>query len=382
MPAKRRKEKTWVEISKRALIHNARLFRERIGKDIMLMGVVKANAYGHGLAETAEILNAKVDWFGVDNIDEALALKKAGIKKPILTLGFTPSWRMADAARHGIRIVVGDIGQIRSAKKAAEKAKRTLHLHVKVETGTARQGVDLRDLPEATKLITASPCLVFEGMSTHYANVEDAENRAFTTRQLEHYDQALKLLEVHGVVPKIRHTASTAAAILYPETHFDMVRVGIGLYGIWPSRETREAVVKEGLDFPIKPVLAWKTHIAQVKDVKRGAPVSYGLTERMPRSGRLAVLGAGYWDGIDRGLSSRGYALVRGQRCKIIGRVCMNMCMIDVTDVKSAKAEDEVILIGESGHEKITAEEVAGRIDTIGYEVVARINPLAPRVVK
>lgn len=378
---KKRKEKTWVEISKRALRHNARLFRERLDGDVMLMGVVKANAYGHGLMETAKALNTSVDWFGVDNLDEALTLRRAKIRKPILTLGFTPSWRMHEAARSGISMVVGSAEQVKAAKKAASKASRKLKLHLKVETGTTRQGVDLRDLPSVAKLITSSKSLVFEGMSTHYANIEDTENHAYAARQLEHYEQALQLLEVHGIAPQIKHTACTAAAMLYPETHFDMVRVGIGLYGIWPSKETQMAVVEENLNLPLMPVLTWKTRIAQIKHVKRGTPVSYGLTERMPRTGRLAVLGAGYWDGIDRGLSSKGCALVRGQRCKIIGRICMNMCMIDVTDVKSAKAEDEVILIGESGHERITAEAVADKIDTIGYEVVTRINPLAPRIV-
>lgn len=372
--------KTWVEVSKSALKHNADLFRARIGKDVKLLATVKANAYGHGLVETAKTLKTKVDWFGVDNLDEAKELKKSKVGRPVLTLGFTPSWRMVEAARGGISIVVGDLDQLKSAARAARRAKRKLRVHVKVETGTNRQGIDLKTLPDAVAILKKEKLLVFEGLHTHFADIEDTTDHAYAGRQLEHYEQALKLLEAHGLEPEIRHTSNSAAAMLYPETWFDMVRVGIAIYGIWPSHETKMSVVEEGLNMPIRPALTWKTRIAQVKHVKRGAPVSYGRTEKMPRDGRLAVLGAGYWDGIDRGLSSVGEALVKGVRCKIIGRVCMNMCMIDVTDVEDVKAEDEVVLIGESGRSRITAEEMASKTETIGYEVVTRINPTAPRI--
>lgn len=374
--------KTWVEISRTALRRNADLFRARIGRDVKLMGVVKANAYGHGQTEVARTLKAKVDWFGVDNFDEALALKKAKMGKPILTLGFTPSWRMAEAARAGIRIVVGSVEQLKAAARGAKKAKRALRVHVKVETGTTRQGAELKELPDIASIVKKERYLVLEGLSTHFADIEDTSDHAYAGRQLDHYEQALKLLEAHGVTPEIRHTACSAAAMLYPETWFDMVRVGIAMYGIWPSDATKLAVVEEGLNLPIEPVLTWKTRIAQVKKVKRGTPVSYGRTEKMPRNGNLAILGCGYWDGLDRGLSSKGEVIVKGIRCKIIGRVCMNMCMVDVTDVKDVKAEDEAVLIGRGVRERITAEEVAEKLDTIGYEVVTRINPLAPRVLK
>lgn len=376
------KPKTWVEISKASLKKNADLFRARIGRDVKLMGIVKANAYGHGLLETAKTLKTKVDRFGVDNLDEALALKKAKVGKPILTLGFTPSWRMTEAARAGISITIGSIEQLRAAARGAKRAKRTLCVHVKVETGTTRQGIELKELPDVSQIIVKEKFLVLEGLSTHFADIEDTENHAYAGRQLENYEQALKLLEVHGMVPEIRHTACTAAAMLYPETWFDMVRVGIGMYGIWPSHETKLSVVEHAINLPIEPVLTWKTRIAQVKNVKRGTPISYGRTEKMPRNGKLAVLGIGYWDGLDRGLSSLGEVIIKGVRCKIVGRVCMNMCMVDVTDVENVKAEDEVILIGRGGNERITAEEFAEKLNSIGYEVVARINPTTPRILK
>jgi alanine racemase len=368
-----------VEISRKALLGNARAFKKRLGR-AALCAVVKSNAYGHGLTEVSKTVQGQVDWFAVDNVDEAAALVRAGIRKPILILGFTPSWRMAEASRLGVRMTVSTVGQARAAKAAAARTRRTTRLHVKVETGTTRQGAELRELPEIAAIIASSNFLVFEGLSTHYADIEDTADHSYAAGQLETYRNAVDLLEAHGIRPPVRHTACTAAAVLYPDTHFSMARVGIGLYGIWPSPQTRRTAEDKGLELPLEPVLAWKTRIAQVKEVKRGTPISYGRTERMPKDGRIAVLGIGYWDGFDRGFSSVGEALVRGERCKVMGRVCMNMCMLDVSQVPGVKAEDEVILIGRSRHAEMPVEALAGRIGTIPYEIVTRINPLTPRL--
>ena len=374
----KRGPKTWVEISRSALISNAKAFKRRVKPEVAVMAVVKSNAYGHGLVEVAKTVQPYLDWFGVDNVDEGLALKKAGIRKPILILGFTPSWRMKDAVRAGLRMVVSTVEQAKAARAAAKGKKA--YLHVKVETGTTRQGTGLRELPDVARVITSSKQLVFEGLSTHYANIEDATDHAHAAGQLEAYDNAVRILEAHGITPPIKHTACTAAAMLYPDTHFSLVRVGIGLYGIWPSLETRVETEAKGIELELKPALTWKTTIAQVKDVKRGTPVSYGLTEKMPRDGRIAVLGVGYWDGYDRGLSSVGEVLIKGRKAKVMGRVCMNMMMVDVSDIPGVKAEDEVVLLGASGKLELSAEDMARKIETIAYEVVTRINPTAPRI--
>lgn len=370
--------KTWVEVSRSALIANAKAFKRRVKPGVAVMAVVKSNAYGHGLLETAKTVQPILDWFGVDNVDEGLALKKAGIRKPILTLGFTPSWRMKEAVRAGLRMVVSTVEQAKAARAAASGKKA--YLHVKVETGTTRQGASLRELPAVAQIVRSSKNLVFDGLSTHYANIEDATEHDYAAGQLEAYRNALDILDAHGIVPPVKHTACTAAAALYPDTHFDMVRLGIGLYGIWPSLETRVETEAKGIELELQPALAWKTTVAQVKDVKRGTPVSYGLTEKMPRDGKVAVLGVGYWDGYDRGLSSVGQVLIRGRKAKVLGRVCMNMMMVDVTDVPGVKAEDEVTLLGQDGKLSVTAEDLALALETIPYEVVTRINPLAPRI--
>jgi alanine racemase len=379
---RRNEHRTWVEVSKRALVSNARQFQAFVGPSTAVMAVVKANAYGHGLLETAKSVATEVAWFGVDNLGEAEILKKAKLKKPILILGWTPSWQLPAAIRAGFRLTVSTVNQVKEAATAAKAVGKKAFLHLKIDTGTTRQGADLRQLPDLTAAFRASKRLVVEGLSTHYANVEDTSDRSYAALQLSRYEEAERFLDAQGVRPSLRHTASTAAALVLPAARLDLVRVGIGLYGLWPSRETKVSVAGESAhDFELTPALAWRTRIALVREVKRGTPVSYGLTETMKTDGRVAVLPVGYWDGYDRGLSSIGEVLVRGQRARIIGRVCMNMMMIDVTNIPNVKAYDIATLIGTDGRETVTAEELAAKCGTVNYEVVTRINPILPRII-
>ena len=214
------------------------------------------------------------------------------------------------------------------------------------------------------------------GASTHYANIEDTTDASYAKSQLRRFEEEITLLHREGIDPPFLHTACSAAAILFPKTHFNLARIGISMYGLWPSKETQ----KEG-GIVLTPALAWKTIIAQIKTVPKGASVSYGLTERTTRASTLAILPIGYWDGYDRGLSSIGHVLIRGHICKIIGRVCMNMCVVDVTDLPHVHVEDEVVLLGRQGAEEISAQDIASKLGTIHYEVVTRINPTVTRKV-
>ncbi len=343
------------------------------------MAVVKSNAYGHGLVEVAKIVKGDADWFGVDNINEALALRKAGIKKPILVLGYTRQDRLKDAVKNNISVVAYNIETIKALKKCAT-AKYPARIHIKIETGLARQGVHLSELLMFVRWIKELRHVVVEGISTHYANIEDTTDHTFANQQLNHFHDAIALLKQEGLEPKWIHTACSAAALVVPETRFNLIRLGISLYGLWSSDQTREEAERRRLGIQLAPVLTWKTVIAQVKQVPKNAPVSYGLTERVRRDSLIAVLPIGYWDGFDRvGMSSKGEVLIRGKRCKIIGRVCMNMCMADVTDVPGVSLEDEVVLIGKQGKEIISAEQLADAAGTINYEIVTRINPMILR---
>ncbi|NQU83950.1 MAG: alanine racemase, partial [Parcubacteria group bacterium] len=214
---------------------------------------------------------------------------------------------------------------------------------------------------------------------THFANVEDTTNHYYADYQLERFKKIIRILEDNYIEIPIKHTACSAAAIIFPETHFNMVRFGTATYGIWSSKETFLAVKKS--EITLKPVLTWKTRVAQIKKVKKGMPISYGLTEKLSRDSRIAVIPVGYWDGYDRRFSSIGNVLINGRRCKVLGRICMNMCMVDITDLKDVSIEDEVVLLGEQKKERITVEELAEKIGTINYEIITRINPLIKRIV-
>lgn len=372
--------KTWVEISKRALTNNVKAFRTHIDPKVGIMAVVKSNAYGHGLVETAKIaVSAGASWLAVDNVDEGIALRKNGITKPILVLGYTLKERLADCVKHRLSFVAYTLETANELKRLKLKGTNVARVHLKIETGTTRQGISGDELRRLVRALQKINGVVIEGASTHFANIEDTTDATYAKQQLKRFEDAIRLLKSEGVEPPVLHTACSAAAILYPETLFNAVRVGIAMYGLWPSKETQAVAKRSKRALDLKPALTWKTIVAQVKEVSKGTPVSYGLTERVRRDSLLAVLPIGYWDGFDRGLSSVGEVLVRGHRCKVVGRVCMNMCVIDVTDVPGVRVEDEVVVLGKQGKEEVTASDIASKLGTINYEVVTRINPAIAR---
>lgn len=372
-------QKSWIEVSRGALRHNASSLRRVIGRQVKFMAVVKANAYGHGIAETVAALGHDgVNWFGVDSLEEAVIVRTAGARQPVLILGYVPEAGLKTAVTRGFSMVVYNLPHLALLNRLGT-ARRPAKVHLKIETGTSRQGITPADLPALAQAVRRLKHVVIEGVSTHYANIEDTTDPSYAMGQLRHFREALKVLGTYGVRPPLRHTAASAAAILYPETRFEMVRSGISLYGLWPSKETRLTATQMGLDLALHPALTWKSLVAQIKTLPAGTPVSYGLTEKVTRCSQVAIVPVGYYDGFDRGLSSIGHVLVGGKRAKVLGRVCMNMIVVDVTDIPEAAVEDEVVLLGRQDDELITAEEIAGKAGTINYEVVARLNPLLPR---
>ncbi|HZI50366.1 MAG TPA: alanine racemase, partial [Terriglobia bacterium] len=260
----------------------------------------------------------------------------------------------------------------------ARDKRTTARVHLKVETGTHRQGVDLSDLESFVKALLALSDLEIEGVYTHFANIEDTLDPAFAQFQIEEFRRAVAIVKEAGARPSWIHASATSGALLYPETGFNMIRVGIGTYGIWPSRETQLAARERGRRISLIPSLQWKTRIAQIKTIKAGEFVGYGLTYQASRPMKIAILPIGYYDGYDRKLSNSGRVLVGGQAVPVIGRVMMNMIAIDVTDA-NVKLDDEVVLIGRQGKAEIRAEELAEKCGTIAYEVLSRINPAIPR---
>jgi alanine racemase len=371
----------WIELDARAPGHNLAEMRRGAAPGVLACAVVKANAYGHGLEAFARLVPS-ADWFGVNSLEEGLALRALGDTRPVIVLGHVPVARLRDAVDSDLSLTVFNRETVEALARL-EGLPRPARLHVKVETGTGRQGVLAADLEGFIRLVRATPNAVLEGLSTHFANIEDTTDHSYADAQFARFGEALDTVDRLGGRPPVVHTASTAAAILFPKTHFTMLRTGIGLYGLWPSRETRISARERGGHVPdLRPVLSWKTRLVQVKELPEASYVGYGCSFRTTRRTRVGVLPVGYSDGYDRALGNRAHVLVRGRRAPVIGRICMNLCMVDVTDVPDARLDDEVVLLGVDGDERISAETMAEWAGTINYEVVSRISPLLPRIVR
>ena len=372
--------KTWIEVSKSALFHNVRVFRKSIGKNVKIAAVVKANAYGHGLKETVSLLIGKVDVFAVDGIDEALAVHRIDGSLPVLVLGYITLSNLSVPIESGISFVVYNIDTLK--KIASLKLSRPAKIHLKIETGLNRQGIKKNELSKFLQFIkTHKKSFILEGVSTHFANIEDTLDPTFAKKQLGEFKEAVKAIRKQGFAPAMVHCAASAGTLLYPETHFSMVRVGFGIYGWWMSIETRVSILAQKRNLVLKPVLTWKSIVAQIKNLSVGESVSYGQTWFAVRKTKIAVIPVGYSDGYDRRLSNIGRVIINGCYAIVVGRVAMNMIMVDVTDIKDVKLEDEVALLGNMDGLKISADEIAKKIGTINYEVVARISPFIPRII-
>ena len=371
----------WVELDGTAPDHNLRELRRGFRRGARVCAVIKANAYGHGMKEVAGLIPS-ADWLGVNCLEEAAELRRWGEKRRVLVLGHVPLARLGEAASLDLDLTVYNLESLEVLASLPEATAQPgpVRIHLKVETGTGRQGVLPEDIEGFVARLDRLPGVELAGFSTHFANVEDTLNHGYAEIQLERFLSALEALSRSRRHPPVVHTASTAAGILLPKTHFAMVRAGIGLYGLWPSRETYLSAVMGRRPVPrLRPVLSWKTRIAQVKRLPEGSYVGYGCTYRTMRPTRLGVLPVGYADGYDRGLGNTAHVLVRGRRAPVIGRICMNLTMVDLTDVPGAALEDPVVLLGRDGDEQITAETLAEWAGTINYEIVARISPLLER---
>ncbi len=374
---------SWIETDRSALRNNLAAFRGRLAKTTRLVAVVKSNAYGHGMAIVApELLAAGSNAFAVVSLSEGIELRKTiGPEPRILVLGMIPVGDLGFAVEHGLEATIYDEHTMQELAKAARVLGRKAALHLKVETGTNRQGVRPGELAALVEGIGAQDSLEIAGVSTHFADIEDTTDHSFAETQLSRFREICAQVDWPGGVPAPQHCACSAAAILFPETHLGLARIGIGLYGLWPSRETLVSARERSLSgFALRPVLSWKTLIAQVKEVPAGEFVSYGRSWRATRRTRIAVLPVGYYDGYPRVASEKAHVLLHGRRARVVGRICMNMMMIDVTDVPEARRGDHVVLIGSSESETLRAEELAGWAGTIHYEIVSRINPSLPRI--
>jgi alanine racemase len=367
--------RSWVEIKTSCIKHNLKTARKLIGPRVKLMAVVKSNAYGHGIIKTAKLATeTEADWLGVDSLQEALLLRDNGFQNPLLIMGYILKDNLKKAVDNDLDFVVYNPETLDTLAQLKKKSK----IHLKIETGTMRQGIFLKDLPCFIKKIKQLPNIQIRGIYTHFANIENTTDHTFAKQQLEKFKQALTITQNEGIHP-LAHTACSAALILYPETHFNMVRLGLSMYGLWSSPQTIVSAQNLKRKINLKPALTWKSKIAQVKTVPANTKIGYGLTEKVNQTTKIAVIPVGYWDGYSRKLSSIGNILIQGKRCKVLGRICMNMMMVNVNHLKDIHPEEEVVLLGKQGNEEITADEIAQKIGAINYEIITGINPLIPR---
>jgi len=371
----------WVEIDSEAPDRNIRELRRCAGDGVLFCAVVKSNAYGHGVREIRGLLPS-ADWLAVNSLDEGIELRQLGETRPVILLGHVPLERLGEAVSQGMRLTVFNRETLRALASVAGNPARAF-IHLKIETGTGRQGMLPSEAVGFALEAASIPGVVLEGISTHYANIEDTLNHGYAEEQLRVFRATLDSLSAAGFAPPIVHTACTAASILFPETHFRMVRAGIGIYGLWPSRETYLSAVMGGRPVPdLTPVLSWKTRLVQVREMPAGSYIGYGCSYRTTRKSLIGVLPVGYADGYDRALGNSAHVLIRGRRAPVVGRICMNLTMVDVTDIESPALEEEVVLLGRDGDEQIPAEMLASWAGTISYEIVTRISPLLPRIVR
>jgi alanine racemase len=362
-----------LRISTEALRHNAQALRELVGPHHAAF-VVKGNAYGHGMIDTALAIEGLAVKLCVYSIDEALELRDGGITAPILILGPVPPALLDDAMTCDAELALWDTGSfVRDLSQAALRAQKRARVHVKVNTGLNRLGLQPGDLPDAVEAYGRVNGLEIAGVFSHLASAEELDS-PYTMLQLERFNDAYQLAEplfvARGFTPT-RHIAASAAAMLWPQTRLDLSRFGIALYGLWPSAGTREAM--NGGKLPLQPALSYETELVVLRTIEAGEPVGYGTTFHAPRQMRIGVIPLGYADGIPRALSNKGQVLIDAAHAPIIGRIAMNMCFVDLTHVPGAHVGSKVTLIGRDGDQEITADDWAAWADTINYEIVTRL---------
>lgn len=377
----------WVKLSKNNLIHNIKQFRNLANRNTKFSVAIKGNAYGHGQNEVAKILEPYVDYFQINSINELELLRKI-TKKPVLLLGYIQESDLLKVIKLECILSVFSLEQIERVSAIAETRKKIQKIHLPVDAYLGREGFLLQDLPNLFAKIKKYKFIELSGIYAHFANIENATNFSHAQKQIEEYQRALVLAEKFGFKNPPRlgevglqtHLSATSGLLVYEKNLGinNIIRLGIGAYGMWPSEHLMN-INKDKII--LKPVLSWKTKIAQIKILPKGRTIGYGLTYKTKKKTKIAIIPQGYADGFDRNFSNNGFVLIGGARCKILGRVSMNMFAVDVTHLNKIKPEDEVVILGRQGREEITAEEMAERINTINYEITTRISSLLPRVI-
>ncbi len=364
---------TFAEIDLGAIRHNLEIVNHIVKDDTKILGVVKADAYGHGIKEVSKAIVDYVDYFGVASIDEAAVLRRIGIKKPILAIGAILPEETEGVLRFNVIQTVSDLDVPKMLSKLAGAKNKTVKVHVKIDTGMGRLGFWHEEAIGFIKKIAGLKNIVIDGIFTHFPNAET--DKIFTHNQIRNFKRLVEDLWDNNIYIPIKHTANSMGLIDFKDSHMNMVRPGLMMYGIYP----KECLMKNIL---LKPALTLRTKVTYLKSMPKGRGISYGMTYVTRKPTKIATIPVGYGDGYSRHFSNKAQVLINGSRCPVVGSVCMDMCMVDVGHLKNPKVGDDVILIGSQAKETIRAEELAGIINTIPYEVLCNIGQRVPRIYK
>ncbi len=371
---------SYIEISKENLIHNIKQFRSLVKSGTKIASVIKANAYGHGDVEVAKIISPFTDYFQVDDIEEFEKIRKVA-KKPILILGYLNDEGIEKAVKSKAIITAFDLIHIFKINHITGLLKTKVKVHIAIDSYLGREGIMPNQIANFIVEVKKLKNIELDGVYSHFANIEDTMNHTHAEKQIEMYHKSVEIFRSNGF-PNIKtHISATSGILVYEKGNnlHNIVRLGIGLYGMWPSEHLKYLNKKK---IVLKPVLKWITHVAQIKILPANHPIGYGLTYITKKTTKIAVVPQGYSDGIPRSLSNNGEVLIKGKRAKILGRVAMNMMVVDISHIQDVLPEDEVVILGKQGNNEITAEQIAIESGTINYEATTRISALLPRIIK
>ena len=365
---------TWVEIDLNAIRHNFAQVRRIVGPAVKILTVVKADAYGHGMVEVSRKLEScGADYFGVASMAEAASLRSYGIKKPILIFEVILVDCIPELLAHNVTATAFTLPFIRAFSRQAQKEKKVAKIHIKVDTGMGRLGVWHEDALPFIKEALRFPAITIEGVYTHFSSADT--DREFTHHQIACFKRLKRAIELSGIHVPLYHAANSMGVIDYRESHFNLVRPGLMLYGLYPKKGLMRTLC-------LKPAMSFKTRVVHLKNVPAGRSISYGRTFITDKTTAIATVPVGYHDGYFRRFSNKAEVIIRGKRFKIVGRVCMDQCMVDVGGNSAVKVGDTVALLGRSGRKEISADELAEAAQTISYEVVCALGKAQNRFFK
>lgn len=373
-----------IELNQNAYQNNISFLRKMLGKKVILSSVVKGNAYGHGIKEfVAMAHHVGINHFSVFDVEEAkIVFDTLGNKASIMIMGFVADDDLPWVIENEIQFFVFERYRLVMATKTAKKIKKKAQIHIEIETGMNRTGFSKKELPNLAKyLIKESKYLDFIGICTHYAGAESISNYPRVESQIKCFNEAVNIFKLYEIEPKIKHTACSAASMMFPETQMDLVRIGILQYGLWPSPEVLVTYLnakKKKID-PLQRVISWKSEVMNVKNVKSGEFIGYGTSFMAKKNMKIATIPLGYSHGYSRSLSNQGRVLIQGKRCAVIGTINMNMLSIDVSEIEHVKKGDEVVLIGNQGELSITVSSFGELNNLLNYEFLSRISKSIPR---